>query len=297
MNIEFKHLRLLLAIHETGSVLGAAEVLNLSQSSASHQIKYIREQTDVELFLPETRPLKLSNAGIEIVNSARKILPEVERLKSRISDYKTGQIGRLHIAIECHACFEWLFPVLNKFKDKHSNVDVDIKHGHAFSAMSAMRKGEIDLVISSDPEKHEDVDFHELFSYEPTFICAEKHRLADAKFVVASDFAREHVITYPVPRERIDLFSQLLIPNDIKPLSIREVELTSVILLLVGMGKGVTVLPDWVLKNSLDTSRLSQKPLTKSGLRKKLYAAVRTQDTARPYIQNFLDLSRMILFS
>ena len=84
------------------------------------------------------RPLKLSAEGLELIDSARRILPEVEKLKSRFIDLKSGQTGRLFIAIECHACFEWLFPVLNLLREHHSNVDIDIKPGLAFNAIEAL---------------------------------------------------------------------------------------------------------------------------------------------------------------
>ena len=292
MNIELKHLRLILSIHQTGSVLKAAEQLNMTQSAASHQLRYIREQTGIEIFIPETRPLKLSSAGLELAEAANRILPDVDKLKSRIIDLQSGQTGRLFLAIECHACFEWLFPVLNLFRDHHSNVDIDIKPGLAFNAISALQNEEVDLVISADPEQLDDVEFYELFTYQPTFIASKHHPLADKPYVDASDFADQHIITYPVPKERIDLFSQLLLPNKIQPKDVRQVELTSIILMLVGANKGVSVLPDWVLKNTAETTQIVQKPLTKNGIHRKLYAAVRTRDSAKLYVETFLTLSK-----
>ena len=160
MNIELKHLRIILAIHETGSVQKATEQLNMTQSAVSHQLRYIKDQLGVDIFIPETRPLKLSAEGLELIDAARRILPEVEKLKSRFIDLKSGQTGRLFIAIECHACFEWLFPVLNLLREHHSHVDIDIKPGLAFKAIEALQNEEVDLVISADPEKLPDVNFH-----------------------------------------------------------------------------------------------------------------------------------------
>ena len=295
MNLELKHLRTILAIHEAGSLQKATEKLNMTQSALSHQLRHIKEQIGVEIFVPETRPLKLSPEGLELVEAARRILPEMEKLKSRFIDLRSGQTGRLFIAIECHACFEWLFPVLNQFRDHHSNVDVDIKPGLAFKAIEALQAEEVDLVISADPENLADVDFHELFTYEPTFVAAKNHPLSARSYIEAADFADQNVITYPVPKERLDLFSQILLPAGIEPLSVRQVELTSVILLLVGANKGVSVLPHWVLDSSRETENLIQKKLTKDGVKRKLYAAVRRRDSDKLYIETFLSLSKNIL--
>ena len=295
MNIELKHLRTILAIHKTGSLQGATEQLNMTQSAISHQLRYIREQIGVELFVPETRPLKLSPEGLELIEAAERILSEVDKLKSRFVDLRSGQTGRMFIAIECHACFEWLFPVLNLFRDHHSNVDVDIKPGLAFKAIEALQNEEVDLVISADPEELAGIEFHELFTYEPIFIASRNHPLSKRPYIDAEDFADQNIITYPVPKERLDLFNLLLLPAGIEPLSIRQIELTSVILLLVSANKGVSVLPDWVLQSSRETDHLTQKRLTKKGTSRKLYAAVRSRDSEKLYIKTFLSLSKNIL--
>ena len=295
MNIELKHLRTILAIHKTGSLQRTTEQLNMTQSAISHQLRYIREQIGVELFVPETRPLKLSPEGLELIEAAERILSEVDKLKSRFVDLRSGQTGRMFIAIECHACFEWLFPVLNLFRDHHSNVDVDIKPGLAFKAIEALQNEEVDLVISADPEELAGIEFHELFTYEPIFIASRNHPLSKRPYIDAEDFADQNIITYPVPKERLDLFNLLLLPAGIEPLSIRQIELTSVILLLVSANKGVSVLPDWVLQSSRETDHLTQKRLTKKGTSRKLYAAVRRRDSEKLYIKTFLSLSKNIL--
>tara|TARA_B100000575_G_C23103814_1_gene636975 strand:- start:307 stop:480 length:174 start_codon:yes stop_codon:yes gene_type:complete len=55
-------------------------------------------------------------------------------------------------------------------------------------------------------------------------------------------------------------------PQGIEPKAIRKIELTSVILILVGANKGVSVLPDWILKSARGTELLAQEKLTKSGI-------------------------------
>ena len=77
----------------------------------------------------------------------------------------SSKMGRLHIAIECHACFEWLFPVPEAFRKAWPEVDVDILPGVAFEALSALVCEEINLVISSDPGQHPDLEFSPLFDY------------------------------------------------------------------------------------------------------------------------------------
>ncbi|SFP07128.1 LysR family transcriptional regulator [Tranquillimonas alkanivorans] len=292
MHIEFRHLRTIKAIHEAGGLARAADQLHITQSALSHQVKGLEDQAGVELFVRRSKPLKLSAAGMKLLRAAERILPEIEALEHEFAGLQSGKSGRLHIAIECHACFEWLFPVLEKFRHAWPDVDVDIRPGLAFGALPALQREEVDLVVSSDPETLDGVDFTPLFDYEPVFVAAAQHPLAQKPFVEAEDFRGETLITYPVERQRLDVFSQLLIPAKVEPRAVRQVELTAVILLLVASNRGVAVLPDWVVREVKYHSDYVTRPITEGGLTRRLYAATRSDETTRPFMSHLLRLAR-----
>ena len=293
MHIEFRHLRSIKAIHEAGGLARAADLLHVTQSALSHQIKGLEDQAGVELFVRRSKPLRLSDAGLRLLRLAEQVLPQVEALQAEFDGLRDGSSGRLHIAIECHACFEWLFPVLESFRKSWPDVDVDIRPGLAFDALPALMKEEVDLVVSSDPEELSGVSFIELFDYAPVFVAAKAHPLAQKTYVEAEDFRGQTLITYPVERTRLDVFSQLLIPARVEPAAVRQAELTAVILLLVASNRGVSVLPDWVVREVKYSSDYVTRPLTKTGITRRLYAAVRTDDADKPYMKKLIDLARM----
>ena len=195
MHIELKHLRTIKAIQEAGGLARAADLMNMTQSALSHQVKGLEERTGVELFVRRSKPLKLSAAGQRLLRLADKVLPEIEKAQEEFRSLRSGKSGRMHIAIECHACFEWLFPVLESFRHNWPDVDVDIKAGLAFDALPALQKEEVDLVISSDPEDIPGVVFVPLFDYSPVFVAASTHPLAAKAFVEPEDFRGETLIT------------------------------------------------------------------------------------------------------
>ena len=294
MYIEFRHLRTIRAIHETGGLARAAETMNITQSALSHQVKGLEDQVGVELFVRRSKPLKLSAAGYRLLKLADKILPEVEAAEEEFKGLRDGRSGRMHIAIECHACYEWLFPVLEEFRKAWPDVDVDIRAGLAFDAIPALEREEVDLVVSSDPEDLPGVEFSALFDYEPLFVASSAHALAEKPFIEAEDLRGEMLITYPVDRARLDVFSQLLIPAKVEPRSVRQVELTAVILLLVASNRGVAVLPDWVVREAKHHSDFVTRPLTRTGLTRRLYAATRADDIAKPFVAHLVRLARKI---
>ncbi|MBL4811144.1 MAG: LysR family transcriptional regulator [Rhodobacteraceae bacterium] len=292
MHIEFRHLRTIKAIHDTGGLARAADLLGITQSALSHQIKGIEVQAGVELFVRRSKPLRLSAAGQRLLASAETILPQIAALEAEFAGLVAGSSGRMHIAIECHACFEWLLPVLEQFRKVWPEVDIDIRPGLAFDAMKALRREEVDLVITSDPEDSDGTDFTPLFDYAPVFVAASSSPLAHKKWIEAEDFRDQQLITYPVDRTRLDVFSQLLIPAGIEPASVRQVELTAVIMLLVASGRGVTVLPDWVVRQARNNSDFVTMPITKAGLTRRLFAATRKDDTGRPFMAYLMRLAR-----
>ncbi|MFA3917981.1 LysR family transcriptional regulator [Ruegeria hyattellae] len=293
MHIEFRHLRTIKAIHEYGGLARAADQLNITQSALSHQIKGLEDQAGVELFVRRSKPMRLSPAGQRLLRLAEQVLPQVEATLSEFSSLRDGRSGRMHIAIECHACFEWLFPVLEEFRKSWPDVDVDIRPGLAFDALPALQKEDVDLVVSSDPEELPGVEFVELFDYNAVFVAAATHPLASKSYVEAEDFRGQTLITYPVERSRLDVFSQLLIPAKVEPAAIRQVELTAVILLLVASNRGVSVLPDWVVREVKYSSDYVTRPLTETGITRRLYAAIRSDDMDKPFVRELVDLARV----
>ncbi|MCL7463642.1 LysR family transcriptional regulator [Phaeovulum sp. NW3] len=292
MHLELRHLRTIKAIHDAGGLARAADMLHITQSALSHQVKGLEDQAGVELFVRRSKPLKLSAAGLRLLRLAERILPEIEAAEEEFSALRQGRAGRLHIAIECHACFDWLFPVLEQFRRAWPDIDVDIRAGLAFNALPALMREEVDLVISSDPEALDGIIFNPLFDYSPTFVAAATNPLAAKPFVVAEDFRDQTLITYPVDRGRIDIFTELLTPARVEPRAQRQVELTAVILMLVASGRGVAVLPDWVLREVKYQPDYITRPVTEKGLTKRLYAATRAEDATQPFMAHFLRLAR-----
>ena len=292
MHLEFRHLRTIRAIHQAGGLARAADMLNMTQSALSHQVKGLEDQAGIELFVRRAKPMRLSAAGLRMLKLAERILPEIDALQDEFAALKSGKTGRLHIAIECHACFDWLFPVLELFRHAWPEVDVDIRAGLAFEALPALNREEVDLVISSDPVTLGGITFNPLFDYHPMFVAAAQNPLAAKDVILAGDFRDQMLITYPVARDRLDVFTEILTPARVEPRGQRQVELTAVILMLVAANRGVSVLPDWVLRDVKSNADYVTRPLGPGVITKRLYAATRSEDAAKPYMAHFLRLGR-----
>ncbi|WP_136645250.1 LysR family transcriptional regulator [Tabrizicola sp. YIM 78059] len=292
MYIELRHLRTIRAIQQAGGLARAADMLNMTQSALSHQVKGLEDQAGMELFVRRSKPMRLSAAGLRMLRAAERILPEIDALEEEFRALRAGRTGRLHIAIECHACFDWLFPVLELFRHAWPEIDVDIRAGLAFEALPALHREDVDLVISSDREPPPGIVFNPLFDYHPTFVASSQNPLAQKAFITAEDFRDQVLITYPVSRDKLDVFTELLTPAKVEPRAQRTAELTAVILMLVGSNRGVAVLPDWVMREVRTNADYITRPLGPDPVTKRMYAATREEDAGKPYIAHFLRLAR-----
>lgn len=292
MYLELRHFRSLRAIQQAGGLARAADLLNMTQSALSHQVAGLEDQVGMELFVRRSKPMTLSAAGLRMLRVAERILPEIAGLEEEFRALSAGKTGRLHIAIQCHACFDWLFPVLELFRHAWPEVDVDIRAGLAFDSFPALLREEVDLVISSNPEPLPGITFNPLFDYHPTFIASSQNPLAQKTRIEAEDFRDQTLITYPVSRDKLDIFTELLTEARVEPRAQRQVELTAVILMLVGSNRGVAVLPDWVIRDVKSNADYVTRPLGDGTITKRLFAATREDDAAKPFMANFLRLGR-----
>lgn len=127
--LEFRHLKTLLALKETGSVSLAAKHVYLTQSALSHQIKLIEEQFGLPLFERKSNPLRFTSAGERLIRLANEVMPKVIDAERDLARVKHGDAGQLRIAVECHTCFDWLMPAMDEFRQHWGLVELDIVSG------------------------------------------------------------------------------------------------------------------------------------------------------------------------
>lgn len=290
--LEIRHLETLTAIRDGGSLLEAAERLHLTQSALSHQLRELESRLGTPLLNRRTRPARLTTAGLRVLALADEVLPHIRATERELQRLAAGRTGRLHLAIECHSCFQWLMPALDTFRGQWPEVSMDLSAAFSFAPLPALVRGDLDLVITSDPQPLEAVEYIPLFRYEVVLAVAQANPLAGSKFIDPAQLADQVLITYPVDKQRLDVFTQFLDPADVEPASIRRAELTPIIAQLVASNRGVAALPNWALTEYLDQGWMNVVHLGPQGVWCTLYAAVRTEDAQASYIQDFLNIAR-----
>lgn len=285
--LELRHLKTLLALAETGSVSQAAKRVFLTQSALSHQLKALEEHYGLPLFERKTQPLRFTPAGERLLTLAREVAAHITAAERDMVRLREGEAGELRIAVECHTCFDWLMPAMDMFRRHWPAVELDIVSGFHADPVGLLLTRRADLAITSEAEPLDGVSYQPLFAYEMVVIMANDHPLAGKPVWQAEDFANETLIQYPVPDAMLELIRKVLKPAGVNPAR-RSAELTIAIIQLVASRRGVAALPYWAVQPYLQRGYVSSARIGEAGLQSELYAALRCDDAAQGYMQDFL---------
>ncbi|MYM29146.1 LysR family transcriptional regulator [Duganella sp. CY15W] len=287
--LEIRHLRTLSALRSAGSLVRAAQLLNLTQSALSHQIKLLEDRYGGPLFERKSVPIGFTATGSRLLKLADMLLPEIETAEREVARLMQGDTGQLRVVLECHTCFDWLMPVMDEFRKRWPEVEIDLVSGFHSEPAELLRNGEADLVIGSSygPE----FNTFPLFRYETLIVMAQKHRLAAKRRLQAADFEGETLITYPVPEHRIDLVREVLNPAHIH-FKRRSAELTVAVLQLVASRRGIAALSNWAIKNYVDYDYVIARPVGEHGLWSDLFVSVPEAQKHKAYVLDFVNVIR-----
>ena len=294
--IELRHLKTLSALRDAGSLVEAAERVHLTQSALSHQIKDLEDRLNCSLFIRKTKPICFTSAGQRLLTLADEALPMIRNAERDIARLAGGEAGRLNICIECHSCFDWLMPTIDHFRQHWPEVELDLSSGFSFQPLPALARGDLDLVIISEPEPRNGIAYIPLFSYESVLAISKQHRLMARRYIHPEDLAQETLITYPVEQNRLDVFRYFLDPADCEPAAVRNAELTVMMLQLVASGRGVAALPNWALHEYLQREYIASRPLGEKGVWCTLYAAIREDQKNSEFMVDFLNTAKEVSF-
>ena len=156
-----RELQAVLAVAELGSFRRAAGALGYTQSALSHQVSALEAALGQPLFhRPGGRaPVRLTPAGEAVCRRARRVLSEVEAVAADAEQAARGEVVRVRVGVTQTAAAEIMPAALRAFRDDHPGVEVAlIAADDTESSRAALRRGDLDLAFSYDPESDEYVE-------------------------------------------------------------------------------------------------------------------------------------------
>jgi len=290
--LERVHLVVVREVEKHGSLTAAAESLALTQSALSHSIKKLEAQLGLEIWRREGRQLRLTQAGLDLLALANQVLPQLELAEQRLQQFAQGKRGTLRIGMECHPCYRWLLNVVAPFLAAWPHVEVDVKQKVQFGGHGALLGFEIDMLITPDPVFKPELRFEPVFDYEQVLVVAKTHALAGASHIEPLQLRDQVLITYPVSTDRLDVYTQFLLPAGVTPQHQKTVENTDIMMQLVASGRGVAALPRWLAQEYSSQLSIVDVRLGEHGIHKQIHVGVREADAHIDYVRSFFELAR-----
>ena len=291
LQIDLRHLRLVVAVSDSGGQTRAAHKLNLTQSALSHQLRDLESRVGAPLFIRASRRMVLTAVGERILASARRVLHEVETLeRDLITEATVGGAGVVRLATECYTCYHWLPGVVTAFRQEWPRVDVRIVAEATANPVRALLDGALDLAIVAGDVDERRLGCTSLFEDEQVVVVAPSHPLASQEFVDPEDLREEHLILYTTHSSENSVLREVLRPAGVEPQNLTRVQLTEAIVELVKAGLGVSVLARWAIAPQLRDRSLVGIPLTTRGFHRRWWAVTRPHETTPAYQQSLVEL-------
>lgn len=187
-------LQYVLAVAEHKNFTLAAEKCFVTQPTLSMQIQKIEEELSIQIFDRTKKPIQLTDIGQKIVNQAKNIVIEADRIKDIVEQQKGFIGGEFRLGI-IPTIMPTLLPMfLNNFIKKYPKVKLIIEELNTDEIILKLKNGHLDAAIAATPLMEEKLK--EIVLYFEPFVAyiPEHHRMAQKEEIQISDLNIEEIL-------------------------------------------------------------------------------------------------------
>jgi LysR family transcriptional regulator for metE and metH len=271
MDLDLRDLELLDALADARTLTAAAKSLYVSQPALSQRLTKMEDKLGVRLFDREGRRLVVNPAGRRMLVASRLVLAELRSAERDVRDIRDGANGRVRFTSQCSTTFQWLPPVLKRFREQQPNIEIRIETVPGDDPIGALVDDRVDVALVTKLDRQMDrVLLTPLFDDEMVAVVAGPHPWAARRYVTARDFDDAHLILYDVYDQTRIPSTPLPVPHGARPARVTTMPvITDLLIEMVAGGEGVTVLPNWVAapyttSHDVEIVHLGAKPLIRT---------------------------------
>lgn len=169
----------------------AASRCFVTQPTLSMQIQKLEEELGVKIFDRSKQPVVPTEAGMEIIEQARKILAEKNVIREIVENKKGVLTGELRIGI-IPTLAPYLLPLfVQGFAKRYPHVKLIVQEMMTEYVISRLREGRIDVGIVVTPLQEKGIKEHVLFYEELLAYVSKKNAAYKKTYVLAADIDPE----------------------------------------------------------------------------------------------------------
>lgn len=173
----------------------AAEELYVAQPSLSRAIARLEEELGAPLFDRLGRQIRLNQLGRVFLHRVEQAFTELEAGKREVADMAGLEQGLVGLAVLYTVGAQLLPEILGAFRNDYPSIRFLLFQNAAHTMISQLRKGEIDLCISSPKPEQSDIGWAPLRTEEIFLAVSPDHRLAGHNSIYLSEVARDPFIS------------------------------------------------------------------------------------------------------
>jgi len=197
--MRLSQLKCILEVHRRGNhISAAAEALHTSQPGISKQIKLLESEIGFPVFQRKrNRVVGLTEPGREAIEIARRILHDVENLRTLRDDYLEREQGALTIATT-HTYARYVLPrIVERFVKRYPGVRLGLQQGNPTQICEAVEAGEADIAVGTETMRpFPDLAMLPCFPIARSVIAKRGHPILRAKKLTLQDIARYPIIAH-----------------------------------------------------------------------------------------------------
>jgi DNA-binding transcriptional LysR family regulator len=289
MRFDFTDLSLFRHVVEAGSITHGAERSNLALAAASTRIRKMEEAFGTELLVRGRAGVTPTQAGRTLLQHARGILAQTEKMQEDLSPYARGLAGQVRVLSNTNALTEFLPETLSSFLMAYPDISVDLEERLSDEIVGLIAEGTGDIGIVAGTVDYGGLHTFPFRSDRFVLVVARDHPLANRPSV---GFAE--VLGYDmVGLDRASAIQRFLAEKATRVgRAIRlRVQLRSfdAICRLVECNVGVGIVPETTVERTARTMAITAVALTDPWAQRELTICVRDENQLPPYARQLVD--------
>ena len=297
--MNLKHAQYIMEIIKEGSITNASKTMHVSQPALSQTIKAVEKYLGAPIFLRNTNPIVLTEAGKKYIAAVKQVSTISSNLLHEVSDIQYEGYGTLRLGIPVQRAMQMLPAVMPVFRQRYPHIKLQIHEAGSNITENEVLNGGVDLAILTTTPTNDELKY-ELVETEDVVLIANKmttlaQRVKAGTPIHITEARNEEFVSitegHNVRRVQDTLFSVY----EIKPNVILETSSIEVGKRLVSAMEAVFICPDVYLDEYfLSQDKCVLYPLLGVANKRYCYVCCRKDAYLSPYARAFIELIRTL---
>lgn len=293
MRFDLTDLSLFRDVVEAGSITHGAERSHLALAAASTRIRNMEETVGAPLLIRGRQGVVPTPAGRTLLQHARIMLKQAERLREDLGAYAGGFAGQIHVLSNTNAMTEFLPEALSSFLSVHPNVSVDLEERLSDEIVGLIAEGVADIGIVAGTVETGTLETFPFHKDRFVLVVANNHPLA-ARATIAFPELLDRDFVGLDRASALQRFLTSKATHSGRPIRLR-VQLRSfdAVCRLVECNVGIGIVPETTARRAARSMAIKAVELTDSWAVRDLKICVRHLQELPPYARQLVEHLRV----